>query len=182
MRRDRDFSRNPLGWFDQQRFLLPFAEREVVCADFHDRVRSVVTNSGIAIIQSDFRAKSDESIAAKLYRRSSWHYDWPMPDVYGARFILRDEEVRAAITAVVDIYPEEHRFPYSLPRIRDLTDPNTPRTRFSDPVYQAIHVYVAFGEIEVPNIGEVKLMTPEQLDMDIRTRTDYEEKTFKNKL
>ncbi len=106
-------------------------------------------------------------------RRLLVHRWMPVPDIYGVRFILKEQDVSKASQTILESFLPEDRFPYPLPYIRDLTDPYTHRTYYSDSRYQAIHIYVAFGEAEVPNIGEVKLMTPEQLKIDIKTRKQY---------
>lgn len=163
-----------LGWGDQRRHLPGYEDRVGVAAQFHAELYELLTANDVNIIYSSYRAKTNKDIQAKLRRRMLMHRWRPISDIYGARFILSQEQVPTAADVIISSYPAESRYPYDLPYIRDLTDPNTPRTVYSNPRYQAVHVYVAFGGGEVPNIGEVQLMTPTQLIAANKTRRQYE--------
>ncbi len=167
--------REHLGYQEQRQVLPPYPQRMDIARQFHDLVRDILKFSLIQVIESEYRAKTDERIALKVARRQVANREWAVCDLYGVRCLLGTaNEVYLAASAVASSFPPEDRFHLRLPTILDYNNPEVARNRFSNPSYRAVHVLVPFGNLDVPHLGEIQLMTPEQKVINDQTRAEYE--------
>lgn len=142
----------------------------------HD-IEEILNINNIQIIQSTSRAKSIESIWAKIHRRMSYCMNDPLGDVYGVRIILNQDHIYLASKLLLEHFNAPKLFPWRLSSFVDYSQRGAKfRFPYSLPSYQAVHVYIPFGTGDIYKIGEVQLMTPDQLKNANRNRRYFERK------
>ncbi|MBI4038777.1 hypothetical protein HY384_02360 [Candidatus Daviesbacteria bacterium] len=167
--------RLPDNWGEQEKTVPgDMSQRTGVAFKLHQDIIDLLTSTGVVIISSSFRAKTDESIHAKYGRREYRR----IVDIYGARFILADADIDLAAITIANYYSSSEitEFPY----IIDYRDPKN-KQQWTSPSYKALHIYFPFGEEEFYHIGEAQLLTPEWMKTANRTRRYFERRQLRAK-
>lgn len=165
----------PNDWNEQQETVpVNMDQRTSIAFKLHQDLVDLLTSTGIVIVSSSFRAKTDENIRVKQKRREYRR----IVDIYGTRFILAEPDIDLAAVTIADHYspPEITEFPY-------LIDYRNPRNKqpWTSPSYKAVHVYFPFGGEEFYHIGEAQLLTPEWMRTANRTRRHFERRQLRVK-
>jgi hypothetical protein len=123
--------------------------------------------------------KDSARIDNKVKRRNSTD---PMRDIYGARFITEDPRRGWLVSLIQSAYPATPKvFLSGKLSARDYRDPAVRAShieRFNphmSPLYSALHVNIVFAreDSDILDIGEVQIMTHEELKIYEQTRGDY---------
>ncbi len=163
----------PADWNEQQKTVpVDTNQRTGIAFKLHHDLVDLLTSTGVVIISSTFRAKTDESIRTKQERRVYRR----IVDIYGTRFILAEPDIDLAATTIIGHYsPSEiTEFPY----IIDYRDSKN-KQQWTSPSYKAVHVYFPFGEQEFYHIGEAQLLTPDWIKTANRTRRYFERRQLR---
>lgn len=165
--------RLPETWNDQLKSLpQDIKERTRVTAIFHQEVNNILTEANIPIINSFYRAKTDESIQAKLSRRLLRNRNNPIADIYGTRFIVQESLINTAVQKILKHFEAPKKYPWGMLSVIDHRKPEI-RSNNSSKHYKAVHIYVPFGKAGVKNIGDIQLLTPEWMKTANRTKRHY---------
>lgn len=178
-----------LPFFHEQRPTIPvdMIERLAIVANLHLQISELLTNDGVTVLSSSYRAKTNESIRAKQRRRLLYHQSFPIVDVYGIRFIMDEQEIDRAADLIVAQYSPFNRLvsrqgldiapmPYKV----DYRKPGA-RKYYTSPLYKAVHVYFPFEGDEYYHIGEAQLLTSDWLKTANRTRRHFERRQQRDK-
>lgn len=134
----------------------------------HNVILELLKVNGIEVVSSSFRLKSRESIMQKWKRTDP--STAPLADIYGVRYILKDEEtIDRAVLVIKKYYPTPDIFPWDMPTLRR----GVYKEESSHPDYNTTRMNILFSEER--KIAEIHLLTPEQEKIDKKTRDYYEE-------
>lgn len=167
--------RLPDNWSEQEKTVpVDMRQRIRVAFKLYQDLADLLNLTGITIVSSSFRAKTDESIHAKQGRREYRR----IVDIYGTRFILGEADIDLAAMTIANHYsPSEiTEFPY----IIDFRDPKN-KQQWTSPSYKAVHVYFPFGGGELYHIGEAQLLTPNWMKTANHTRRHFERRQLRIK-
>lgn len=124
--------------------------------------------------------KSKPLIRANIWQKYSkinFMASFPENDLYGVRPIVLEGEVTVASDILKLHFNLPERYPWGLPSFLDYTQPEDQSSR-SHAHYRAIHLYVPFcasvGSLNVEDIGEIQIMTPQWRRIAEDTRSYYE--------
>lgn len=150
------------GNYDQE-------EINKVAEGLYNKVVELLDSKGVSVINSSYRGKSKQRLLEKINRKP----DWPVSDIYAVQIIVEEIGVRQVVDLIKERWPTVDKFPWSLPSFRDFSDPKTRRNEASRGDYRAIHMNVTFGN---GKIGEIKIYTPDWLEIERDSRSYYEQK------
>lgn len=126
-------------------------------------VLDILESFDVPVELSEAELKTKESIKNKVERKG----EVPIADLYALKIVVGDGFVERAIDALHQVYPTPKIFPWNLPSVR------SGRDEFSSPQYDATHMNIVFDD---DRLAEIKLFTPEQYEVEKRTREEYEER------
>lgn len=164
----------PTTW-QEQKLLLPTnqQDREKIALDLHNQVKEIYQTENISVIQSFYRAKSDLSIYQKLLRRKPLTRNYPIPDLYGSRFIINIDQINPGINIILSRFNPPEIYPWLLTSVIDHRNLKS-KSIYSTKSYKAVHLYLPFQSNFNIHLGEIQLLTLDWLKSANRTRRHYE--------
>jgi hypothetical protein len=176
-------ARMPKSVYEQKDILkgIDVETREEICKALHLRIFVLLASNGIKIKSSSHRVKSDERIEEKIERKNVI-YPFPLNDNFGIRIITEEpdrEKIKNIIQSAFPITPA--LLPDGKASARDYRDPSVRSEHIENhnphmsDRYSAMHVNFIFRRegSDVYDIGEVQVMTKEELKIYNETRPFY---------
>jgi hypothetical protein len=142
--------------------------------DLFKSTLELLTKNDIEIINSSSRLKTQERMREK---RAPGGSIAPILDIYGIRFILRDEKsIDHAVKIIRKKYPTPDKFPWEIPTYRKGS-----YSEHSHPDYNSTKINILFKDpnSQETKIAEIQFLTPEQEKIDRDTRGYYEKRRRK---
>lgn len=172
----------PRNCFEQPEFenaldLQPVKEEwKQLLENLFKSILELLVKNDIEIINSSFRLKDQERMREKRAPGTSMA---PLLDIYGMRFILKDEKsINQAIKIIHKEYPTPNKFPWEIPTYK-----KGGYNEHSHPNYDSTKINILFKDpnSEETKIAEIQLLTPQQEKIDKETRDYYEKNRSKKK-
>lgn len=173
--------RMPIDVYEQLANLPDLETQNKICEGIYNKVCSILDYHGIVFFEemSKCRVKSKERIEEKIKIRGT---TLPVRDIYGNRMIISDTDryrVADIIKFGFNLTPDF--FEDGRPSVREYADPLVREfiSKNFNPhissLYSALHINVVFhreGAI-LYDIGEVQIMTKDELMSSLNTREGY---------
>lgn len=176
-------ARMPQSVYEQKDILKSISApaREEICKALHLRIYSMLASNGIKIESSSHRVKTDERIEEKI-KRKNVIYPFPLNDIYGIRIITEESDREKIKNIIQSAFPATPALlPDGKASVRDYRNPGVRSEHIENhnphmsDRYSAMHVNFIFRRktSDVYDIGEVQVMTKEELKIYNETRPFY---------
>lgn len=173
--------RMPTDVFEQLSNLPDKETQEKICEGIYNKVCAILNSHGVVFYDdiSNCRVKSKERIEEKIKIRGS---TLPVRDIYGTRMIVGDTDRYRVADIIKFGFPlTPDFFEDGRPSVREYADPLVREfiSKNFNPhissLYSALHINVVFHRegAMLYDIGEVQIMTKDELETSHHTREIY---------
>ena len=176
-------ARMPKNVYEQKDILkgINVESREKICKALHLRIFVMLASNGIKIESSSHRVKTDERIEEKI-KRKNVIYPFPLNDIFGIRIITEESDREKIKNLIQSAFPATPALlPDGKTSARDYRDSGVRSEHIENhnphmsDRYSAMHVNFIFRRegSDIYDIGEVQVMTKEELKIYNETRPFY---------